>query len=73
MRRSPGHTGTFGPSGRPHLIRTVSTWIDGHRHVTWLVASDEGGGWRDPERIWGWAADVVMELVSLDQLGQLHA
>jgi flavodoxin len=29
--------------------------------------------WRDPQRIRGWAADVAMELLSLDQPGRLHA
>jgi menaquinone-dependent protoporphyrinogen IX oxidase len=33
----------------------------------------DAGYWRDPKRIRGWAADVVMELLSLDQLGRLHA
>ena len=37
------------------------------------MAKTHAGDWRDPERIRGWAAEVAMELVSLDQLGQLHA
>jgi hypothetical protein len=36
-------------------------------------ARTHAGDWRDPERIRGWAAEVSMELVSLDQPGQLHA
>jgi menaquinone-dependent protoporphyrinogen oxidase len=37
------------------------------------MAKTHAGDWRDPERIRGWAADVAMDLLSLDQLGQLHA
>jgi hypothetical protein len=37
------------------------------------MAKIHTGDWREPERIRGWAADVAMELLSLDQLGQLHA
>ena len=37
------------------------------------MAKTHAGDWRDSERIRGWAADVAMELVSLDQLGRLHA
>lgn len=37
------------------------------------MAKTHAGDWRDPEHIRGWAADVAMELVSLDQLGRLHA
>ena len=37
------------------------------------MARTHTGDWRDPERIRGWAADVAMELLSLDQLRKLHA
>jgi menaquinone-dependent protoporphyrinogen oxidase len=37
------------------------------------MAKTHAGDWRDPERIRGWAAEVAMELVSLDQPGRLHA
>jgi menaquinone-dependent protoporphyrinogen oxidase len=37
------------------------------------MAKTRAGDWRDPERIRGWAADVAVELLSLDRLGRLHA
>ena len=37
------------------------------------MARTNAGDWRDPERIRGWAADVAMKLLALDQLGQLRA
>ena len=37
------------------------------------MAKTHAGDWRDPDHIRGWAADVAMELLPLDQLGQLHA
>jgi menaquinone-dependent protoporphyrinogen oxidase len=37
------------------------------------MAKTHAGDWRDPERIRGWAAEVAMDLLSLDRLGQLHA
>ena len=37
------------------------------------MAKTHAGDWRDPERIRGWAADVAMELLSLDRLGRLRA
>jgi hypothetical protein len=37
------------------------------------MAKTHAGDWREPERIRDWAADVAMELLSLDRLGQLHA
>jgi menaquinone-dependent protoporphyrinogen oxidase len=37
------------------------------------MAKTHTGDWRDPERIRGWAADVAMELLSLDQPGRLRA
>jgi menaquinone-dependent protoporphyrinogen oxidase len=37
------------------------------------MAKTHAGDWRDPERIRGWAAEVAMELVSLDLPGRLHA
>jgi menaquinone-dependent protoporphyrinogen oxidase len=37
------------------------------------MAKTHAGDWRDPERIQGWAAEVAMDLLSLDRLGQLHA
>jgi menaquinone-dependent protoporphyrinogen oxidase len=37
------------------------------------MAKTQAGDWRDPERIRGWAADLAMELLSLDRSGRLHA
>jgi menaquinone-dependent protoporphyrinogen oxidase len=37
------------------------------------MAKTHAGDWRDPERIRGWAADMAMELLSLDLSGRLHA
>jgi menaquinone-dependent protoporphyrinogen oxidase len=37
------------------------------------MARTHAGDWRDPERIRGWAAEVAMELMSLDLPGRLHA
>jgi menaquinone-dependent protoporphyrinogen oxidase len=37
------------------------------------MAKTHAGDWRDPARIRGWAADIAIELVSLDQLGRLRA
>lgn len=37
------------------------------------MAKTHAGDWRDPERIRGWAADVAMELLSLDRLSRLRA
>lgn len=37
------------------------------------MAKTHAGDWRDPERIRGWAAEVAMELMSLDLAGRLHA
>jgi menaquinone-dependent protoporphyrinogen oxidase len=37
------------------------------------MAKTHAGDWRDPARIRAWAAEVAMELVSLDPPGRLHA
>jgi menaquinone-dependent protoporphyrinogen oxidase len=37
------------------------------------MAKTHAGDWRDPDRIRGWAAEVAMELMSLDLPGRLHA
>ena len=37
------------------------------------MAKTHAGDWRDPERLRGWAAEVAMELMSLDLPGRLHA
>jgi menaquinone-dependent protoporphyrinogen oxidase len=37
------------------------------------MAKSHAGDWRHPERIRGWAAEVAMELLSLDRLGRSHA
>ena len=46
---------------------------DAKRFPASAMAKTHAGDWRDPEHIRGWAADVAMELLSLDQLGRLHA
>ena len=69
-------------------LHSLRAWrIGAHGHVTFggrlpadakgfpasAMAKTHAGDWRDPERIRGWAAEVAMELLSLDQPGRLHA
>jgi menaquinone-dependent protoporphyrinogen oxidase len=58
---------------RGHVTFGGRLSADAKRFPASAMAKTHAGDWRDPERIRGWAADVAMELRSLDRLGQLRA
>ena len=60
-------------AGRGHVTFGGRLPADAKGFPASAMARTHAGDWRDPERIRGWAAEVAMELVSLDRPGRLHA